>query len=146
MRTVIHLNLMKQIYSEEYIKEQEELRKRNKLKNEEYIKFKTINMGFHHKPINKLDVCLQRPILASSSPGDCNVRLWNYMTGSCEVAKAFFYTKSYEEYDANDNSGSEKIPALKTIAIHPCGYYMAVACITKILMTHILDEGMHTFK
>lgn len=106
-RSVVYLDIFRQIYNEEYVREQEEMKKQNKLKNEEFIKYKIVTQGFHYSAINKLDVCLQRPLVASASQGDCNVRLWNYTTGSCELARVFYTNKRDEEYEPTDTG--EKI-------------------------------------
>jgi hypothetical protein len=71
--------------------------------------------------------------------GDCNVRLWNYLSGSCELARVFYFNKRNEEFEVGDTG--ERVHALKSIAIHPCGYYVAVSCINKILMMFILDDN-----
>lgn len=54
------------------------------------VKFDLICRGFHHGAISAIDVAIQRPIVATCSKEDSTIRLWNYMTGQCELAREFF--------------------------------------------------------
>ena len=72
------------------------------------------------------------------------MRLWNYTTGNCELARVFYTNKRDEEYESTDTG--EKIQALKHVAFHPSGYYLAVVCPKKILLTNVLDDNLYTFK
>jgi WD40 repeat protein len=49
--------------------------------------------GFHSGAISQIDVAVQRPILATCSRDDSTVRLWNYFTYNCELARDFFVDK-----------------------------------------------------
>jgi hypothetical protein len=58
-RTIVYLNIYNQIYSEESLRDIEEIKvKQNKLKSEEYIQFKMVTQGFHSEAITKIDTCL----------------------------------------------------------------------------------------
>lgn len=46
--------------------------------------------GFHSGGITSLDVAVQRPILVTASRDDSTVRLWNYLTGMCELAREYY--------------------------------------------------------
>lgn len=54
------------------------------------IKFELVCKGFHSGNISGIDVAIQRPILVTSSKDDSTVRLWNYMTGQCELAREYY--------------------------------------------------------
>ena len=56
------------------------------LRNEKFtLEFDIICDGFHSGPITTMDVALQRPIIITSSKYDKTVRIWNYLTGHCEL-------------------------------------------------------------
>lgn len=54
------------------------------------VKFDLICRGFHNGSITGIDVATQRPIIATCSREDSTIRLWNYMTGQCELAREYF--------------------------------------------------------
>ena len=54
------------------------------------VKFDLVCKGFHVGAISGLDVAVQRPIIASCSREDSTIRLWNYDTGTCELAREYF--------------------------------------------------------
>ena len=57
------------------------------------IKFEYIGSGFHSGPITELHTCLQRPVLLTCSVADQTLRLWNYITSSCDLIKSFSKTQ-----------------------------------------------------
>ena len=88
------------------------------------VKFDLICRGFHVGAICGLDVAVQRPIIASCSREDSTIRLWNYTTGMCELAREYFVLE--------DNSVRHQAKPLITVAIHPTGYQLAASFIDKI--------------
>lgn len=57
---------------------------------EREIKSELICRGFHSGGITCIDVAVQRPILVTASRDDSTVRLWNYLTGVCELAREYY--------------------------------------------------------
>lgn len=49
------------------------------------IKFNYLSSGFHSGAIKEIHTCLQRPVVLTCSIEDQTIRLWNYLTSSCEV-------------------------------------------------------------
>ena len=78
------------------------------------------NMGFHTTRITHMDVCAQRPIICTGSTEDQTVRLWNYMTFTCELMYDF------------------KNLLMNCVALHPSGYFMAVAFDEHVKVYHVL--------
>jgi hypothetical protein len=78
------------------------------------VKFELVCKGFHSGAISGIDVAVQRPILVTCSRDDSTVRLWNYITGQCEIAR--------EYYVMEDNLLRAQAKPLAAAAIHPSGY------------------------
>lgn len=97
-----------------------------------------ISQGNHSGPIVSMDVAVQRPILVTVSTEDCTLRLWNYHTNTCVLAKRF--TVMDESYS------NKTTKALLCAAIHPQGYYLAVGLLDRIRIYHILHNGLKPFK
>lgn len=51
----------------------------------ERIDYHVVADGFHKGEISAMDICVQRPIIATLSKMDSTVRIWNYHTGVCEL-------------------------------------------------------------
>ena len=49
------------------------------------VKFKKLALGHHADSISELHTCLQRPILLTMSLADQTIRIWNYVTNTCEL-------------------------------------------------------------
>lgn len=81
---------------------------------EREIKSDLICKGFHSGGITAIDVAVQRPILVTASRDDSTVRLWNYLTGVCELAR--------EYYVVEDAAIRAQAKPLSAVAIHPSGY------------------------
>eukprot|EP00400_MALV-I_sp_L67-5_P001165 gene1165-930_t len=84
--------------------------------------------GFHCGPVTGLDIALQRPIIASCCRKDSSVRIWNYNTKQCELARVFL--------------GDEPI----TVGLHPLGYYLAIGFADKFRVFHILMNELQLFR
>lgn len=102
------------------------------------IKFELLCKGFHSGSISGVDVAVQRPLLVTSSREDSTIRLWNYVTGQCELAR--------EYYVLEDSAVRAQAKPLITVAIHPSGYQLAASFIDKILIHHILHDKLRHFK
>lgn len=69
---------------------------------------------------------------------DSTIRLWNYYTHSCELAR--------EYYVLEDMAIREAAKPLISVAIHPSGYYIAASFIDKIRIYHILHDELRHYK
>jgi WD40 repeat protein len=74
--------------------------------------FKRLCGGFHSEAVTGVDVCLRKPIVATSSI-DRSVRLWNFVDKSCEVVKSF-------------------LDEVLSIAIHPSGFHVLLGFSDKL--------------
>lgn len=101
---------------------------------EREIKSDLVCRGFHSGGITCMDVAVQRPILVTASRDDSTVRLWNYLTGVCELAR--------EYYVVEDAAIRAQAKPLSAVAIHPSGYQLAIAFIDKVLIHHILNDDL----
>lgn len=86
---------------------------------EQEIKFDLVCEGFHSGQISSIDVAVQRPLILTCSKEDCTIRLWNYKTFTCEMAREYFVTEHMQIREA--------AKPLISVAIHPSGYYMAAS-------------------
>lgn len=102
------------------------------------ISFDLICKGFHSGQISSIDVAVQRPLLLTCSKEDSTIRLWNYETYTCEMAR--------EYYILRDKSIREAAEPLISVAMHPSGYYMAASFIDKIRVHHILHDEFKPYK
>ena len=57
---------------------------------EREIKFDLVCRGFHSEGIDSIDVAVQRPILVTALRDDSTIRIWNYQTGICELAREYY--------------------------------------------------------
>ena len=89
-----------------------------KIKNNTYNKFHIINDGFQPYHIEKFDISLQRPILATSNFKSNKIKIWNYISGYSECCKMRLpegqehLTKNFE---------------ILSFALHPNGYNFALS-------------------
>ena len=102
------------------------------------IKFDLVCRGFHSGSISAIDVAIQRPIIVTCSKEDSTIRLWNYYTYTCELAR--------EYYVLEDMAIREAAKPLISVAIHPSGYYLAASFIDKIRLYHILHDELRHYK
>lgn len=65
--------------------------------------------------------------------GDRTVRIWNYHTGKCELTKSFL-------------AESERDIELLDIALHPSGYYLAIAFTDKVKIYFIMDGEFKIYR
>lgn len=102
------------------------------------IKFSLICKGFHSGAISTIDIAVQRPLILTCSKEDSTIRLWNYKTFACEMAR--------EYYVLEDVNIRETAKPLISVSIHPSGYYMAASFIDKIRFHHILHDEFKHYK
>ena len=72
----------------------------------------------------------------TASRDDQSLRLWNYVTGECEFAREF--------YVRENGLIRHQAKPLITVAIHPSGYQLAVACTDKIEINMIFHDVLRT--
>lgn len=94
--------------------------------------------GFHSGAISCIDIAIQRPLIVTASRDDCTVRLWNYYTYTCELAKEY-YTKE-------DVISKDYARPLSSVAIHPSGYYIAISFFYAISFYHIMHDDLRHYK
>lgn len=102
------------------------------------VKFDLVCRGFHSGAIDSIDIAIQRPIIVTCSKADSTIRLWNYQTHQCVLAR--------EYYVLEDMAIREAARPLKSVAIHPSGYYLAASFIDKIRLYHILHDELRHYR
>jgi cilia- and flagella-associated protein 57 len=98
----------------------------NELSSIKEVEFSFIYNGFHSGPITSMAICTQRPIVVTACQLDSSIRIWNYHTMRCDLAKKFLLP-------SNSNP-------LLSISIHPNGYYLAVTFVDKVRLFYIMNE------
>ncbi|OMJ86865.1 hypothetical protein SteCoe_11496 [Stentor coeruleus] len=106
------------------------------------IKFNIFCGGFHSGKIQEMDVAIQRPLLATCSDVDHTLRIWNYNTLNCELAKKLYVVQA----DAIDPSAVSDIKPLLSVAFHPSGYYLAISFVDKVRLFHLLFDELRFFR
>lgn len=102
------------------------------------VKFEKVCRGFHSGSVTSMDIAIQRPILVTASKEDATIRLWNYYTNTCELAREFYLLE--------DVTIREAAKPLLSVAMHPSGYYMAASFLDKIRIYHILHDQLRHFR
>lgn len=92
----------------------------------EEAKFDVFMEAFHYGSITGLDLCIRKPLLVTCST-DKSVRIWNYMTGACELMKYF---------------GDEP----QSVALHPSGLYVLVGFSDKLRLMNILMDDLRVVR
>ena len=106
----------------------QEMKENEALINE--IKYTLVANGFHQGEIWCMDICIQRPIIATLSKADSTIRVWNYDTGESELLKSY-YSLQKEFRDTTQTY-------LQSIALHPSGFYLAIASIDRVKIYHLM--------
>ena len=114
----------------------EALELNNSSKIQKEVKFDYLYNGFHFGGVSALDVCLQRPLIASCSKHDSTIRIWNYMNFKCELARKFYVGEESNSGDTNP---------LLSLAFHPSGYYLAAGFTDKLRFFHVLANELKVF-
>ena len=87
-----------------------------------------------------MDTCIQRPIIVTLSKIDSTIRVWNYDTGNCEIIQS--YHSLQKEFKSSDSTRTY----LQSVALHPSGFYMAIAFIDKVKIYHLLDDQYREYR
>jgi WD40 repeat protein len=90
------------------------------------MKFESFTDAFHHGSILSLDLCIRKPLLVTCS-SDKSIKVWNYVTGVCEMTK-YFGEDAY------------------SVAMHPSGLYILVGFIDKLRLMNILMNDLGLVK
>lgn len=98
--------------------------------------------GFHFGAITGLDVAAHRPLVATCSQADSTVRIWNYLTHKCELAKKMYVVEGGE----TDTIGEMNARQLLSLAFHPNGYLLALGFTDKVRVFHVLYDELRLFK
>lgn len=102
------------------------------------INYEVVGSGFHQGEVSSMDICIQRPIIATLSKADSTIRVWNYASGDCELNKGYH---SLQNEFKNSN-----VTYLQSIALHPSGFYLAIAFIDKVKIYHLLDNDIREYR
>lgn len=97
------------------------------------VRFKYLYNGFHCGEISDLAVCTQRPLFVTICGADGSVRVWNYVSMRCDLARKF-------EGRDGQNLG------LQSVAFHPSGYYIALGFRDKLRVFHLLHRDLRLYK
>lgn len=92
--------------------------------------------GFHNGKIDFIDVCSQRPLVATCSNEDSFVRIWNYMEFRSELS---FRAKP-------DTPDGDQARAVKSMAFHPGGYYLALGTTSVLKLVFIMEERVFDYR
>ena len=139
--------------SQESKKKAQEMKENEALINE--IKYTLVANGFHqgdeptankasqHRYDNSergllVDICIQRPIIATLSKADSTIRVWNYDTGESELVKS--YSQLQKEFRDSTQT------YLQSIALHPSGFYLAIACIGGVKIYHLMEPEIREYR
>ncbi|KAJ3192775.1 Cilia- and flagella-associated protein 57 [Irineochytrium annulatum] len=92
----------------------------------EDVKFEQLFQPFHHGSVTGLDLCCRKPILVTCST-DKSIKVWNYMTGTCELSK-YFPEEAH------------------SVSLHPSGLYLLVGFSDKLRLLNVLMDEFRLFK
>ena len=93
------------------------------------VKTDFLYKGFHSGPVDSMDICMQKPLMVTSSRDECKIRIWNYVDKKCE------YSFPEKIIPGQDDK-------LERIAVHPFSYFMAAAYESKLVFYHILKDKL----
>eukprot|EP00397_Hematodinium_sp_SG-2012_P002542 GEMP01002549.1.p1 GENE.GEMP01002549.1~~GEMP01002549.1.p1 ORF type:complete len:1215 (+),score=317.57 GEMP01002549.1:306-3950(+) len=96
------------------------------LKTEDGPSFDYLLTSFHTGSILGVDICARKPLIVTCG-ADKTIRVWNYITKTCELWKAF----NEEAY---------------SVAFHPSGFHLIAGFSDKLRLLNLLMEDMRTFK
>ncbi|KAI8809706.1 WD40-repeat-containing domain protein [Cladochytrium replicatum] len=89
-------------------------------------KCEPVSQPYHHGAITGLGTCCRRPLMISCS-ADRSIRIWNYMTGVCELVKYF-----PEEPHS--------------VSLHPSGLYVLAGFSDKLRLMNLLIDDLRLFR
>ena len=88
--------------------------------------YEELSQPYHHGAILGLDICCRKPLLVTCS-ADKSIRLWNYVTGLCELVK-YYPEEAF------------------SVAFHPSGFYLLVGFSDKLRLMNVLMDDIRFFK
>jgi WD40 repeat protein len=83
-----------------------------------------------------MDVAIHRPLVVTSCKTDSTIRIWNYLTHKCQLARCLTLLRP------NDPPSFTR-PL--SVAIHPSGYILAAGFDSQAIIWHILIDEFRTF-
>lgn len=83
-----------------------------------------------------MDMALHRPLVVTSCKADSTIRVWNYLSHKCELARSLTLERP------NDVPSPTR-PL--SVAFHPSGYLLAGGFDTQAIIWHILIDEFRTF-
>ena len=88
----------------------------------EESKYDFLIFPFHSGPVNGLDICLKKTIMASCS-SDNTVRVWNYMTRTLEICECYI---------------DEPI----SVAFHPSGLHLVIGFLDRVRIMNVYARNL----
>ena len=85
-------------------------------------KYDFLIFPFHSGPINGLDICLKKCLMASCS-NDNSVRIWNYQTRTLEICETYI---------------DEPI----SVAFHPSGLHLVIGFLDKVRIMNVFARNL----
>eukprot|EP00826_Nyctotherus_ovalis_P059849 TRINITY_DN8360_c0_g1_i2.p1 TRINITY_DN8360_c0_g1~~TRINITY_DN8360_c0_g1_i2.p1 ORF type:complete len:577 (-),score=159.04 TRINITY_DN8360_c0_g1_i2:49-1779(-) len=90
----------------------------------------------NYVPVMDMDVAVHRPLIATCCKSDSTIKIWNYTSFKCELARCL----TSQRYNANP----EAIKPL-SIAFHPSGYLLAGGFDSQAMIWHVLENDLRPF-
>lgn len=78
-------------------------------------------------------------MIATCSSQDNTIRVWNYINFRCEVSRKL-------SPKSDDVEGLQQVSILNCVALHPSGYYLAAGTVSNLLLFHIMNKSLRTYK
>jgi cilia- and flagella-associated protein 57 len=97
------------------------------------VRFKYLYNGFHSVEITDLAVCIQRPLFVTICGEDGTLRVWNFISMRCDLARKF---------EGKDG----RTMGLQSVAFHPSGYYIALGFKDKLRIFHLMHRDLRLYK
>jgi len=98
--------------------------------------------GFHSGKVRHMDLAVQKPLLATCSDEDSTLRIWNYTSMTCELAKKLYII----EKEGLDPRTEPVTKPLQSLAFHPSGFYLAIGFMDKLRLFHLLSDELRFFR
>lgn len=90
----------------------------------------------NYNAVMDMDLAIHRPLIATCCKSDSTIKIWNYVTFKCELARCL----TSQRYSVN----SEAIKPL-SIAFHPSGYLLAGGFDSQAMIWHVLADDLRPF-
>jgi len=95
-----------------------------------------IDPTHNYIPVMDMDIAIHRPLIATCCKSDSTIKIWNYATFKCELARCLTSQRF--------NGNSEAIKPL-SIAFHPSGYLLAGGFDSQAMIWHVLENDLRPF-